>query len=386
MKDYYKEGLRPEVLEPLDSSEQEKALAICPSVQCDYTALDKEPRHPEADEDFERKWGHVTEIWEGYASDPSIRHKGSSGGALTAIAAYCMEKRGMSGTLHIAQDPRQPTRNKTRLSTTRDELIAATGSRYSPASVCDSLHKVATADSSCVIIGKPSEIAAVRNLEAQDRSFAAKLGVTLSFFCAETPPSEATDAMIKSLGLDPEKVADLRYRGFGWPGHFAPTLEGETEPAAKRTYRESWAFLQKFRPWSTQIWPDGAGELADISCGDPWYEEPDGENPGFSLVVARSQKGKEIVEGAMAAGYLSLAKAEPWKLEKSQLGLLDKKGAIWGRRWAMSLMGMKTTQFKGLALFHCWKRLSAAAKLRSTAGTIRRILQRKLRDPLRLDD
>jgi coenzyme F420 hydrogenase subunit beta len=90
------------------------------------------------------------------------------------------------------------------------------------------------------------------------------------------------------------------------------------------SYRESWGFLQSYRPWSVQMWPDGTGELADISCGDPWYEEPDGRNPGFSLVVARTERGKQMVESAMRDGYLELKPAEPWKLTKSQQGLLDK--------------------------------------------------------------
>ncbi|QXD32466.1 Coenzyme F420 hydrogenase/dehydrogenase, beta subunit C-terminal domain [Candidatus Pelagisphaera phototrophica] len=48
---------------------------------------------------------------------------------------------------------------------------------------------------------------------------------------------------------------------------------------------------------------DGSGELEDISCGDPWYEEPDGKNSGFSLIIARTPIGREIVKGAITAGY-----------------------------------------------------------------------------------
>ena len=385
MTDQPKEGLRPVTIKEQSAIDEKRCLDVCPAAYCDYSIFSAEPSHPLVSESFESKWGHILEIWEGHATDEEIRYKGSSGGAITAISLYCIEQLGMEGALQIAQDPIQPTRNHTTFSTSRNDLLAATGSRYSPASVCDKLTRISNAESPCVIVGKPAEIAAVRNLERTDDSFAAKLGITISFFCAETPPSKATDEMIKSMGADPEKVIDLRYRGFGWPGHFAPTLEGDTEPCAKRTYQESWAFLQKFRPWSTHIWPDGAGELADISCGDPWYEQPDGQNPGFSLVVARTRKGKEIIDGAIASGYLKLTKAEPWKLEKSQLGLLDKKGSVWGRRLAMRLIGMPVTEFAGMDLFHCWKRLGFNAKLKSTFGTMRRLIQRKLYRPLQLE-
>ena len=114
--------------------------------------------------------------------------------------------------------------------------------------------------------------------------------MTLSFYCAETPPTSATTTLLSNLKVDAAELEELKYRGEGWPGHFATRACGASEKIPHLTYRESWAFLQSFRPWSTQIWPDGGGELADISCGDPWYEEPDGINPGFSLVVARTRK------------------------------------------------------------------------------------------------
>jgi coenzyme F420 hydrogenase subunit beta len=291
----------------------------------------------------------------------------------------------MHGVLHIGADPEDPIRNRTRLSRSRGELLSASGSRYSPASVCNGLGLVEGAPAPCAVIGKPSEIAAVRNARRLRPGLDAKVGVTMSFFCAESPSTRGTLALLEKLGIDSGKVANLRYRGLGWPGHFAPTLLGEQEPAKTMTYRESWAFLQAFRPWSVQMWPDGSGELADISCGDPWYQEPDGRNPGFSLVVARTARGREIVEGAMAAGYLELRPAEGWKLEKSQGGLLQKKGSVWGRRWAMRLLGLPVTRLEGLDLRHCWSRLSLKDKARGFFGTLRRAIARKLFRPLKLD-
>jgi coenzyme F420 hydrogenase subunit beta len=236
-----------------------------------------------------------------------------------------------------------------------------------------------------VIIGKPAEISAVRNARAMRPGLDRNVGVTLSFFCAESPATRGTVALLEKLGTKPEQVGELRYRGHGWPGHFAPIHRGESEPFKRLTYRESWAFLQAHRPWSVHQWPDGSGELADISCGDPWYEEPDGRNPGFSLVVARTARGREIVEGAMRAGYLTLTVAEPWKLAKSQPNLLAKKGAVWGRRWAGAWLRLPVTQLAGLELKRCWSKLPVREKLKSTFGTLRRLLQRRLYRRLQLN-
>jgi coenzyme F420 hydrogenase subunit beta len=376
------EGLRPRLKAGRSAADLAPAcLAVCPVVEVDFGLLDGEPKHPELTQDFLKEWGPITKVWEGHASDPEIRFQGSSGGVLTAIAAFCLEKAGMTGALHIRQSKADPIRNVTQLSRTRAELLSATGSRYAPASVCEKLGEVEHAEAPCVVIGKPVEIAATRKATSANPALAEKVGVTLSFYCAESPPTAATSQLLSDLGVDAARLEEIRYRGEGWPGNFSTRAREAVEKVAHLTYRESWAFLQSFRPWSTQIWPDGGGELADISCGDPWYEEPDGINPGFSLVVARTGKGVEIVEGAIAAGYLTLRPAELWKIPASQKGLLNKKGSVWGRRLAMRALGMPVTRFKGLDLRHCWGLLPANEKFKSVVGTLRRILQRQLRKP-----
>lgn len=383
--DFFSEGIRP-VLTDTNCGDCRDCLEICPAVQTDYGTLAPATGTPAlGDTAFKEDWGQVLEVWEGYATDPEIRFKGSSGGVITAISAYCLEAANMHGVLHVAQHPDDPVRNQTRMSRNRQELIAATGSRYSPASVCDSLDQVEKAPAPCVVIGKPGEMAALRKAQKLKPSLDAKVGVALSFFCAESPSTAGTVALLEKLGVARESVASLRYRGFGWPGHFAPICKGQSEAQEKLPYRDSWKFLQSYRPWAAHMWPDGTGELADISCGDPWYEKPDGDNPGFSLLAIRTERGRHIVHAAMAAGYLTLKQAEPWKLVKSQQYLADKKASTWGRLAAMQAFMLPTTKYKNAHLFRCWLRLNFAEKIKSLIGTARRIYTRKLYKPLTLD-
>ena len=374
--DFLSEGIRPVVSDQGDCINCTACLDVCPGIGVDFPAVN--PSRPFGAR-AEAEWGPLLEIWEGHAVDAEIRYQGSSGGALTAIAAYCMEVTGMYGTLHIGQDPEDPIRNRTRLSRSREQLLAAAGSRYSPASVCNGLGLVKAAPEPCAIIGKPSDIAALRKAEHVDEALAAKVGITLSFYCAETPSTLGTRDLLESIGVDPENLADLRYRGRGWPGHFAPTRRGESKPVDLITYRESWGPIQAYRPWSVQLWPDGGGELADISCGDPWYQEPDGKNPGSSIIVVRTERGRQIIRGALEAGYLEIGPAELWKLEKSQKNLIKKKAEIWGRLVAMRLAGLKAPRFRKIYLFRCWWKLPVYRKIASVCGTLRRIFTKKIR-------
>ena len=320
--------------------------------------------------------GPVLEVWEGHATDPETRFQGSSGGALTALARYAIEKGGLHGVLHVAADPDRPLRNRTVMSRSYGELLANTGSRYAPASVCDGLNQIEEAPGPCMFIGQPSEVAALRKTLPLRPKLECNLAVALSFFCAGSPSTKGTEDLLKAKGIDPNQVEKLRYRGRGWPGMFAVWLKGSSEASLEMTYKDSWAYVQAYRPWSVHIWPDGCGEQADVSCGDPWYREVKPDDPGSSLVVVRTERGRALVHEAMAAGYLALKPGTLAMVVDSQRNLLAKKGAVWGRLLAMRLMGLPVPRHEGMRLFPLWLRLPMKEKLRSTVGTIRRIVTR----------
>jgi len=106
-------------------------------------------------EQLEKRWGNIFELWEGYAADPEIRFKGSSGGLCTALSLFCIENGKAGGVLHIGSDPEKPLKNQTFRSTAAQELHGRTGSRYSPASPCDGLKIIEEAEDASVFVGKP---------------------------------------------------------------------------------------------------------------------------------------------------------------------------------------------------------------------------------------
>jgi len=141
-------------------------------------------------------------------------------------------------------------------------------------------------------------------------------------------------------------------------------------------YMHAWEFLQRGRPFRCYLCPDSTAELADISCGDPWYREVKEDPQGFSLVLVRTERGRQIVHGAIEAGYVVLAQRRPDVLVASQSGMLDKRGAIWGRILAMKLFGIPVPRYEGFHLHENWKRLPAREKARAFLGTVRRIVTR----------
>ena len=325
------------------------------------------------------EWGPVLEVWEGFAADDELRFAASSGGAASALALFGIEQRGMHGVLHIAARPDVAWLNHTVLSTTRDELLAATGSRYAPASPCDRLAEIERAPAPCVFIGKPCDVAAAGAARRKRPALDEKLGLTIAIFCAGTPSTRGTLEMMKRMGVDPSDLASVRYRGNGWPGN--ARAEAKTGHVGEETYEASWGELQKHRQWRCYVCADHTGEFADIAVGDPWYRPIPHDEPGRSLILARTEKGRDFLAAAIDAGILTVERRDGATVVASQPNLLKTRGAIWGRILVTRLLGAAAPRYKRMPMFPTWWReLTWREKVSSLLGTARRTFRKRLRD------
>lgn len=362
-------GIRPVFREEICRDCTEDCISVCPGrlLQGDARAAGK-------CSDAELI-GPYLEIWEGHASDAEIRHAASSGGALSAMALYCLEKEGMPFALHIGMNPSDPMQNTTRQSRTREDLIANTGSRYAPASPCDGLGLIEASNAPCVFIGKPCDAAAAGLARKKRPALDRNLGLVLTFFCAGAPSTRGTRDLLQKLGAPESGIGSLRYRGEGWPGHFRARF-GNDDGEVSLPYLESWHFLQKYRSFRCNICPDGLGELGDISCGDAWHRySDDGGDPGRSLILARTERGRELLNRARDAGYLELQPSTSANVIAAQ-GLVERRKEIFGRILAMKLLLIPAPRYEGMPLFKAWSRLGPGMKLKTVLGTMRRLLQR----------
>ncbi|MGH3735790.1 MAG: Coenzyme F420 hydrogenase/dehydrogenase, beta subunit C-terminal domain [Micromonosporaceae bacterium] len=372
MVDVADEGRRPLPLVTINGRGGDDALRACPGVGLSH------PPDVGGLPELREAWGPVLAVWEGHATDPAIRYAGSSGGVATALAAYCLESAGFHGVLHTVARADVPYLNGVQLSTDTDQLLAATGSRYAPASPAEGLGEIESAPGECVFIGKPCDVAAASAAAGLRPALAARLGLTIAMFCAGTPSVRGTLEMLDRMGVDPSRVTGLRYRGNGWPGEATATTDDGTEH--RLTYQQSWGeVLQKHRQWRCHLCADHTGEFADVAVGDPWYEPPDGEDPGRSLVLARTERGLRMIQAAIAAGVLTLTPADPGVLPASQPNLEKGRGDVWGRVATLRLAGLPAPRYRRLPMFRLWLRLPLARKLRSTVGTLRRIRRKHLR-------
>lgn len=364
-------GIRPRFIEEGCGS-CTRCLSFCPGNIVDGDLMmEGRPKETEYDHEF----GQALEIWQGYASDPEIRNMASSGGLLTALSLYCLERGGMQRVVHTGMDPDQPWLNKTQISRNRDDLLAKAGSRYAPSSPCDGLGEIEQGEGLSVFVGKPCDAAAACKLAAEKPELDEKLGVVLSFFCAGTPSTKATLDLLKKMEVPKESIRSLRYRGEGWPGGFK-VRRNDSEEVKFMTYKDSWGTINRFRPLRCTICPHGLGRVSDISCGDAWNDYDDTRaDEGQSIVLVRTERGRRILHDAIEAGYVTLSRIDPQQVVEAQ-PLLQRRRDVGARMLGMKLCLMPTPKFPGFSLFRAWWGLPLKRKVMVTGGMVRRLVTR----------
>ncbi|MDJ1178664.1 Coenzyme F420 hydrogenase/dehydrogenase, beta subunit C-terminal domain [Roseofilum sp. BLCC_M91] len=355
---------RPIALSPLDEKTLEAIDATCPGIRVPSAEPESIPEGAETD----ILWGPATQMAIGYATDPEIRHRGSSGGVLTALATYLLESKEVDFILHVAASKERPIVSEPRLSFDAVSVLEASGSRYGPGAPLANFMEVLDFNRPFAVVGKPCDITAMRNLERRDPRVKKLMRYCLSLICGGMSDLSKILSALDQFGIRESELRSFRYRGYGNPG--LTRMETKDDKTFALTYNDLWADEAN---WGTQprckICPDAVGEVADIVAADCWPgASPTGEDEGFNAIVVRTKRGQELFEKAMADGVLTTIREITFRdLDRFQPHKVRQKKAAWARFAGMRAAGLPVPNTEGLRLEELareqgWKKLLAQAR------------------------
>lgn len=321
-------------------------------------------------------WGPLVTVQTGYAIDPEVRYRGSSGGVISALALHLIETGQVDFVVQTRASQDDPTGNITDTSTDREGVLGAAGSRYAPSAPLADLGRYLSSGLRFAFVGRPCDVAALRRMARVDPRIDAQVPIMLSFFCAGVPSRKGALGVLKALGVEYEDVREFAYRGRGWPGLARAVRHDGTEESMD--YNSSWGtILNRHLQFRCKICPDGTGEFADVVCADAWHGKdgyPDfTEAEGRSLVVARTAAGRSLLDGALEVGRIGLKDIDVSEIRSMQPYQYDRKRAVLARLTALLLKARSVPRFQGLSLIGLTVRSSPLWLLRNCVGTYRRI-------------
>lgn len=364
--------MRPQI-SPRQSNKQESGKSdaslfrsICPGVSL--------TRPTSANRTDDLVFGPFVSSWEGWAVEPEVRFAGSSGGVITALCKWLLEMGETTSVVGSKGGEGDPRRTVSVSLSDPQGVLSMSGSRYAPVANMERFDPV---DDAMTFVGKPCEASAARSaVDVMSRSDGPLL---LSFFCAGTPSQHGTDRLVESLAGS-EPVVSVRYRGDGWPGSF--TVAGASGTVGSMSYDESWGrHIGRDIQWRCKICVDGTGGHADIAVGDFWKADPNGypvfdSADGNSVVIARTERGHDVLVRAFNAGVLALKPLDLKNVASVQPLQVERKTTLLGRLAGRLIALKKTPRYYGYRLIRL--ALSDPVRvLRAAVGTARRSVSDK---------
>ena len=324
--------LRPVVTGPLSHTVVDQIYDSCPGTRVDglpQASITDDTKH-------DNVWGPWRRMVLGWAGDPAVRHIGSTGGVLSALGQFLIASGRVDFILHAKASVKNPTFGEAHLSFTVDDVMDGAGSRYGPTNVLLNINDVLDREQPFAFIGKPCDIAALRNHARYDQRVDKLVKYWLTPVCGGFMQPAGMTGFLERSAIDETALTNVRYRGYGNPG---PTRIEAGEAVTELHYLDMWGEDEStwHLSFRCKICPDGIGEAADIAASDTWVggspNRIDSETDlGENGVVVRTVVGQELLDAAIAAGAIVAGRdVTPDEMSHYQPHQMRKKYAAAGR-------------------------------------------------------
>ena len=273
--------------------------------------------------------GNYKKIYVGHIKDEDIRRNSSSGGILSGTQLYLLQKGEIEGAITLRMRRDKPYLTEPIVATTREEILESAQSKYTIAPLNQILADLPGNYHSLSYTGLPEQIASIRKLQALGHPSVEPIKYVLGFFYGETLAFSAVKSILKAHGeKNVNQIKTLAFRAGEWPGNLRAELKDGKTINVPKFYANylSPSHITKY----SLLQVDYMAELADISSGDAWapiYEE---RGKGWSVVIARTQKGLELLEEMRTKDVIELNEiTEKELINMHSLGLdVKKRGAF----------------------------------------------------------
>lgn len=282
--------------------------------------------------------GNYREIAIGYAAAPAVRRRGASGGVISQSLIALLEQGLVDGAIVSQQGVPRPWLASPVIARTAEEILAASQSIYQPVPVNEILSEAIHFEGRLAYVGLPDQVASIRRLQALHHPAAERISIILGPYTGTNMYLSSIRGFLRANGVKSlEEIAELRYREGEWPGYLQIKLgDGRTLRAEKFYYN----YLIPFHiTRSTLLSVDFTNELTDISVGDAWSPAYEAQGKGFSVVVARTEQGADLLARMKQAGQLVLEPVDVREALAMHGHMLDfkKRGSFIRIKWRQAL-------------------------------------------------
>ncbi|MBI2136193.1 Coenzyme F420 hydrogenase/dehydrogenase, beta subunit C-terminal domain [Candidatus Woesearchaeota archaeon] len=306
----------------------ELSYLACPGREVNYPELNKF-----LFKKLPKNWliGNYEKLFIGYSKNEEIRRNSSSGGIITHVTLYLLEKKYVNGAIVLNPDKKKPFASKPVIATTKEQVLASSQSIY-VVTPLNTILSEADKFKSLAYVGLPDEVASIRKLQQLGKF--QNINYVIGLYTGIYMHSGAIESYLRAHGVkDVDKVKEIKYRAGEWPGNLRIELKDGRVLSTPKFY---YNYLLPFYVTNSSLYMcDFTNELTDISVGDAWHPKYEKLGQGFSVVAARTKKGLLLLEEMKKAGLIELQEVSEQEALSMHGHMLDfkKRGSFIRLAW-----------------------------------------------------
>ncbi len=303
-----------------------RCVGVCPGVGCDLKKTSSLLFSKDDDEKRDSHAGYYQSAHVGYSMDYDIRYHSASGGVLSQMLIFLLDKKYVDGVVVTAYKEDHIT-PYSYIASTREEVLNARSSKYCPVSLCGVGNEMVKRGGRYVIVGLPCHIQGFRKREQKDKKFSDCVWGYFSIYCSCNRSFAMRDFLFDEYGVDKSTISSFSFRDNGCLGN----MEIETREDEKTNHwtipyvRYYGATRSFFKPHRCLTCIDHYGELADVCFGDIHIKPYSEDKIGINSWIIRSHRFKSIFEEAKEEGYIAMDEVSIDIVNQSQKKMLFPK-------------------------------------------------------------
>jgi coenzyme F420 hydrogenase subunit beta len=294
---------RPVIKGQISDGLAEILWEACPGKSFNFPSY-REAFYPDAP-GFHDFIGPYRQIGIGFAVNPVTRKQGASGGVISAVLIWLLEKKLIDGAVVLGMSKTEPWLTQAFIATTKEQILEAAQSKYIISSVNDILPEIEKFDGKLAYVGLPGQIQSIRKLQRMKHPSVRNIEYIFGPFYGNTLHFSSVTSFLRSYkASDYREIEKLYFRHGEWPGNMRIEMKGGRVIELKKFHAN---YLIPFHILRNSLYcTDLTNEFTDLSGGDAWAPVYEERGKGFSMIISRSVKGDEILRKMISEGALQM--------------------------------------------------------------------------------
>ena len=259
--------------------------------------------------------GYYEDIISTRAKDEDFLNMGQDGGVVTSLLDLGIKKGLIDSAIVADKSKEEAWRPEPKIATNRDELLKASGSKYSACpSILGVWNAIDQGYKNIALVGTPCNIEAMRKVQSihDPNLHSDRVKILIGLFCTEMFWYYDLVNYLSEIGVD---IKDVKKFDISKGKFTIYNTNGKRDISLRE--------LDPFVRSSCKICNDFTSEFADISVGSL------GSDKNWTTLIVRSKIGKELVDLAIEEGVLETRAIPKESISKIKKFSMNKKMNNW---------------------------------------------------------